>query len=71
MTARDRIPGEMTNFEGIVFVGAEPASAQAQLEHDARYGREVAQRLDALMLACREERHAPTYADLLSVRGEV
>ena len=45
--------------------------AQARLEHQARYGREVSKRLDALMERCRHDAHAPTYQDLLAVRGDV
>jgi hypothetical protein len=41
----------------------------ALLDHQARYGREVTQRLDALMRRCREDRHTPTYQDLLAVKG--
>jgi hypothetical protein len=43
---------------------------QAQLEHEARYGREVVQRLDALMEAHRDGREV-SYADLQAVRGDV
>jgi hypothetical protein len=29
----------------------------------------ISQRLDALMLRCREEQHQPTYADLMALKG--
>jgi hypothetical protein len=57
---------------GLVPTAAErrEEKAAAVLAHQARYGREVSQRLDALMTRCREEQHTPTYADLLTVKGE-
>ncbi len=46
-----------------------PAQEKAALEHQARYGRELAQRLDALVERCRDDAHVPTYQDLLTVKG--
>jgi hypothetical protein len=43
---------------------------QAKLEHEARYGREMAQRLDEVMRKHREG-HRIDYSDLLHVRGDV
>lgn len=45
-------------------------AARAHLQHEARYGREVAQRLDELMRRHREGASIE-YADLLRVRGDV
>jgi hypothetical protein len=42
---------------------------QEQLQRDARAGVAMAQRLEALMQRCRDDHHAPTYADLLIVKG--
>ncbi len=66
---RDHLPGGMADEEpsdGIV-VGQ---AAAAQLEHEARYGREMAQRLDELMRLHREG-HQIVYQDLVDLRGDV
>jgi hypothetical protein len=40
------------------------------LNHQARYGRELSERLEALMRRCREDHHTPSYQDLLEVQGQ-
>jgi hypothetical protein len=66
-----RADGSQTPNDAAAIPRAKAGSNTTQLEHEARYGREIAQRLDELMRVCREDRHAPSYADLLAVRGEV
>jgi len=63
--------GYRGGYGGQIASAAEIRAEQAQaiLEHQARYGREVLQRLDELLRRMREDRHVPTYSDLLAVRG--